>query len=78
MALVAICGDADDADRGRGSAHASSLRAGADGGSSAAPVVSEQNAAGTIEVVLPDGLRLRVGNDVGLAALRRVMTVLRG
>jgi transposase-like protein len=32
----------------------------------------------TIEIVLPDGSRLRVGNDVNLAALRRVMTVLRG
>jgi transposase len=42
------------------------------------PVVSEQAAAEAIEIVLPDGLRLRVGNDVGLAALRRVMTVLRG
>ena|SRR3978361_290971 len=44
----------------------------------AAPVVSEQRAGETIEIVLPDGLRLRVGNDVGLTALRRVMTVLRG
>jgi transposase len=43
-----------------------------------APVVSEQASAEAIEIVLPDGLRLRVGNDVGLAALRRVMTVLRG
>jgi transposase len=42
------------------------------------PVVSEQASAEAIEIVLPDGLRLRVGNDVGLAALRRVMTVLRG
>lgn len=44
----------------------------------AAPVVSEPAAAEAIEIMLPDGLRLRVGNDVGLAALRRVMTVLRG
>jgi transposase len=44
----------------------------------AAPVVSEQATREAIEIVLPDGLRLRVGNDVGLAALRRVMTVLRG
>jgi transposase len=43
-----------------------------------APVVSEQAAAGAIEIVLPDGPRLRVGNDIGLAALRRVLTVLRG
>ncbi len=32
----------------------------------------------TIEIVLPDGSRLRVGNGVNLAALRRVMTALRG
>jgi|SRR5580692_6402519 transposase len=50
----------------------------ADPASVPAPVVSEQAAAEAIEIVLPDGLRLRVGNDVGLAALRRVMTVLRG
>lgn len=31
-----------------------------------------------IEVTLPDGSRVRVGSDVSLAALRRVMTVLRG
>jgi transposase len=35
-------------------------------------------AAETVEIVLPDGLRVRVGNDVGLVALRRIMTVLRG
>ena len=29
-------------------------------------------------IPLPDGLRVRVGNDVGLAALRRIMKVLRG
>jgi transposase len=50
----------------------------ADPASVPAPVVSEQAAAEAIEIVLPDGLRLRVGNDVGLAVLRRVMTVLRG
>jgi transposase len=43
-----------------------------------APVVSEQAASEAIEIMLPNGLRLRVGNDVGLAALRRVMLVLRG
>ncbi len=43
-----------------------------------AQVVREQRAAEAIEIVLPDGLRLRVGNDIGLAALRRVMSVLRG
>jgi transposase len=50
----------------------------ADPASVPAPVVSEQASAEAIEIVLPDGLRLRVGNGVGLAALRRVMTVLRG
>ena len=35
-------------------------------------------AAETIEVVLPDGSRLRVGNEVGLAMLRRVLLALRG
>jgi transposase len=35
-------------------------------------------AAETVEIVLPDGLRVRVGNDVGLVALRRIMKVLRG
>ena len=50
----------------------------ADPASVPVPVVSEQAAAEAIEIVLPDGLRLRVGNDVGLVALRRVMTVLRG
>jgi transposase len=33
---------------------------------------------GQIEISLPDGSRVRVGNDVSLAALRRVMLVLRG
>lgn len=33
---------------------------------------------GQIEISLPDGSRVRVGNDVSLAALRRVMSVLRG
>ena len=42
------------------------------------PVVGERAATEAIEIVLPDGLRLRVGNNVGLTALRRVMTVLRG
>jgi len=32
----------------------------------------------TTEITLPDGCRVRVGNDVTLAALRRVMTALRG
>jgi transposase len=44
----------------------------------AAPVVAEPVTVAMIEIVLPDGVRLRIGNDVGAAALRRVMTVLRG
>ena len=40
--------------------------------------VNARSAAETIEVVLPDGSRLRVGNEVGLVALRRVLTALRG
>ena len=43
-----------------------------------APPVNDRPAAETIEIVLPDGRRLRVGNDVSLIALRRVMTALRG
>jgi transposase len=31
-----------------------------------------------IEITLPDGSRLRVGNDVSLTTLRRVMAALRG
>jgi transposase len=42
------------------------------------PPVGERMAAEAIEITLPDGSRLRVGNDVNVAALRRVMTVLRG
>lgn len=32
---------------------------------------------GRIEIALPDGTRIRVGADVGLTALRRVMTAVR-
>jgi transposase len=32
---------------------------------------------GKIEITLPDGTSLKVGHDVGLATLRRVMSVLR-
>jgi transposase len=39
---------------------------------------STNAAAETIEIILPDGSRVRVGNDVSLATLRRVMTALRG
>lgn len=38
---------------------------------------TDRSGAGKIEIVLPDGCRLMVGDDVGLAALRRVMTALR-
>jgi citrate lyase gamma subunit len=33
---------------------------------------------GTIEISLPDSSHVRVGNDVTLTALRRVISVLRG
>ena len=33
---------------------------------------------GKIEITLPDGTSVKVGHDVGLVTLRRVMTVLRG
>ena len=38
----------------------------------------DRAAADMIEISLPDGSRVRVGSDVNLTALRRVMTVLRG
>jgi transposase len=38
----------------------------------------DRPAADMIEISLPDGSRVRVGSDVNLTALRRVMTVLRG
>lgn len=44
-----------------------------------APAAANQPlAAGSIEIVFPDGCRLIVGNDVSLAALRCVVTALRG
>jgi transposase len=43
-----------------------------------APPSRDPGAAEIVEIVLPDGLRVRVGNDVGLVALRRIMKVLRG
>ncbi|GAC1632013.1 MAG: hypothetical protein NVS4B4_13730 [Bradyrhizobium sp.] len=42
------------------------------------PVLPERPVADTIEITLPDGSRIRVGSDVNLAALRRVMSALRG
>jgi hypothetical protein len=38
---------------------------------------TEQAADGKIEITLPDGTSIKVGHDVGLVTLRRVMTVLR-
>jgi transposase len=42
------------------------------------PRLNERSNADTIDIVLPDGCRLRVGNEVSLVALRRVVTALRG
>jgi len=45
------------------------------------PAVSGPDTAVTdcrIEITLPDGTSIRVGQEIGLAALRRVVTVLRG
>jgi transposase len=39
---------------------------------------STKNVPGIIEITLPDGCRVSVGNDVTLTTLRRVITVLRG
>jgi transposase len=44
----------------------------------AAPAVNNTLATDSIEIVLPDGSRVRVGNGVNLNALRRVVTALRG
>ena len=38
---------------------------------------AEQVTGGKIEITLPDGTSIKVGHDVGLVTLRRVMTVLR-
>ena len=38
---------------------------------------AEQVSGSKIEITLPDGTSVKVGHDVGLAMLRRVMTVLR-
>ena len=43
-----------------------------------APLPPPTAAADQIEIELPDGSRLRVGADVSLVALRRVVAVLRG
>ena len=44
----------------------------------ALPSSNDRLGAETIEIVLPDGCRLRVGHAVSAALLRRVMMVLRG
>ncbi|HZX69846.1 MAG TPA: transposase [Rhodanobacter sp.] len=46
--------------------------------SAIAPAVNNHPASDTIEIVLPDGSRVRVGSGVNLNALRRVVTALRG
>jgi len=46
----------------------------------AAPLATagaERVSGGKIEITLPDGTSVKIGHDVGLATLRRVMTVLR-
>jgi transposase len=43
-----------------------------------ASAVNNHPASDTIEIVLPDGSRVRVGSGVNLNALRRVVTALRG
>ncbi len=40
--------------------------------------LNDRHAAARIEIVLPDGSRVCVGNEVSLVALRRVMAALRG
>ena len=45
--------------------------------SSSSTAGAEQVSGGKIEITLPDGTSVKVGHDVGLATLRRVMTVLR-
>ena len=42
------------------------------------PLLNDHDAAMLIEIVFPDGCRVRVGSEVGLAALRRVVAALRG
>ena len=48
------------------------------GAAAASPPLAEQPAAAMIEIVFPDGCRVRVGSEIGLPALRRVVTALRG
>jgi transposase len=44
----------------------------------ASPPVDARSGAEPIEITLPDGTAIKVGHDVSLAALRRVVTALRG
>jgi transposase len=46
--------------------------------SATAATANNHPASDTIEIVLPDGSRVRVGSGVNLTALRRVVTALRG
>lgn len=54
------------------------LAAPAPHGTDVSPQIEERHAAAAIEIVLPDGCRLRVGNEISLATLRRVLTAVRG
>jgi transposase len=45
---------------------------------SAALLTAERSGGEPIEITLPDGTAIKVGHDVSLAALRRVVTALRG
>ena len=42
------------------------------------PTPPPSRKAAAIEIELPDGIRVRVGEEVGLVALRRVLAALRG
>jgi transposase len=44
----------------------------------ASPSLSAKNGPGIVEINLPNGCRVSVGNDVTLTTLRRIMAVLRG
>ena len=48
------------------------------GAAPASPSATKPNPTEMIEIELPDGCRLRVGNGVNTAQLRRVISVLRG
>jgi transposase len=46
--------------------------------SAASPPLPERLGADRIEITLPDGTAIKLGHDVSLSALRRVVTALRG